>query len=203
MKSDGFLFVLSGPSGVGKGSVCNILLEENYNDIVLSVSQTTRAPREGEVQGLDYIFVDEDEFKSTVYNGGLLEYANVHGNYYGTPKKFVEEKIAEGSTVLLEIDVQGAMQIKENFKNAVFVFMLPPSMKELRKRIVGRGTETADTINLRMNNSLDEIDQIYEYDYVVVNEDINQCVKDLQTIIEAEKQKTHRNKYKIDKIKKG
>lgn len=191
--SEGFLLVLSGPSGSGKGTVCNRLMDRN-KDVVFSVSTTTRGPREGEVDGKNYFFIDEDEFKEMVKRDEFLEHARVHNNYYGTPKDFVVEEIDKGDIVLLEIDVQGAMQVKDNYENAVFVFLLPPSMKELENRIVNRGTETKEDIETRLKNAYRELDYLENYDYFLINDDIDQAVVDIESIIKAERLKIERNK---------
>ena len=153
---EGFLLVISGPSGVGKGTVCNELLKEEKN-IRFSISATTRKKREQETDGENYYFLDNEKFKDMIENGEFLEYAKVHGNFYKTPKNFVYESIKRGEVVLLEIDVQGALQVKENYKDGVFVFLLPPDMNELRNRIEKRATEDKDTIELRLNNAKTEL----------------------------------------------
>lgn len=184
----GFLMVISGPSGVGKGTVCDALLKENL-DIKYSISATTRTMRPTEENGKNYFFYSEDEFKKMVDEGKMLEYAKVHGNFYGTPKDFVLKSIENGEVVILEIDVQGAMKVKKNYPDAAFVFLLPPDFDELRKRIVNRNTEDKETIDLRMKNAKDEVKFINEYDYAVVNEDIKDTVEKIKAIIQAERLK--------------
>ncbi|QQK07765.1 guanylate kinase [Miniphocaeibacter halophilus] len=185
---DGFLLVLSGPSGVGKGTVCEALLDKR-KDIKYSISATTRKKRPQEKNGENYYFLSLDEFKDKIDDGEFIEYAKVHGNYYGTPKSYVVDKIAEGDIVILEIDVQGALQVKENYPGAVYIFLLPPDMKELRSRIEKRATEDEETINLRMNNAKNELSFIDKYDYAVINDEIEKTVKKIECIIEAEKLK--------------
>ncbi len=185
---DGFLLVLSGPSGVGKGTVCEALLNKR-EDIKYSISSTTRKKRPQEKDGENYHFLSIDDFSQKIEEGDFLEYAKVHGNYYGTPKSYVLEKIAEGDIVILEIDVQGALQVKENYPEAVYMFLLPPDLKELRDRIEKRATEDEETINLRMNNAKDELSFIDKYDYAVINDKVDTTVEKIECIIEAEKLK--------------
>ena len=189
----GFLLVLSGPSGSGKGTVSESLMKNN-DDIIFSTSVTTRTPRPGEVNGENYFFASREEFEKMVENDELLEHAFVHTNYYGTPKKFVFDEIEKGEIVLLEIDVQGALQIKEKYKEAVFIFLIPPTMDELRSRLVKRDTETEDEIETRYRNAFKELDFVGEYDYFVINDVIDNAVKDIETIIAAEKLRVKRHK---------
>ena len=189
----GFLLVLSGPSGSGKGTVSESLMKNN-DDIIFSTSVTTRTPRPGEVNGENYFFASREEFEKMVENDELLEHAFVHTNYYGTPKKFVFDEIEKGEIVLLEIDVQGALQIKEKYKEAVFIFLIPPTMDELRSRLVKRDTETEDEIETRYRNAFKELDFVGEYDYFVINDVIENAVKDIETIIAAEKLRVKRHK---------
>ncbi len=187
-KHPGKLFVFSGPSGAGKGTICKKLLEEN-RELALSVSMTTRAPREGEVEGVSYFFTDKETFKKRIEAGELLEYAEVYGNYYGTPKGPVVEKLEKGIDVILEIDMQGALKVKENYPDGVFVFILPPSMSELRKRLTGRGTETKEAIELRLGETLKELSYIEKYDYCVVNGELDEAVARVKSIVVAEHSK--------------
>ncbi len=191
--ANGFLLVLSGPSGAGKGTVSTALME-SADDIVFSTSLTTRKPRPTEIDGENYFFVSEEEFDEMVKNDELLEYAHVHNNYYATPKKFVFEQIEKGEIVLLEIDVQGALQIKKKYKNAIFIFLLPPSMEELKQRIVKRGTEKPEDIDTRFSNAFKELDFVGEYDYFVVNNTVEQAVIDIKNIIAAERLRVKRHK---------
>ncbi|MGI5949687.1 guanylate kinase [Peptoniphilus sp.] len=189
----GFLLVLSGPSGSGKGTVSEALMEQN-KDIIFSTSVTTRMPRPGEVNGENYFFTSIEEFERMVENDELLEHAFVHTNYYGTPKKFVFDEIDKGEIVLLEIDVQGALQVKKKYKDAVFVFLIPPTMDELKSRLVKRDTETEDEIETRYRNAFKELDFVGEYDYFVINDYIENAVKDIENIIAAEKLRVKRHK---------
>ena len=195
--------VLSGPSGSGKGTVSKALMERN-DDIVFSVSATTRPPRPCEIDGENYFFYNTEKFNKMKENGEFLEYAFVHTNYYGTPKKFVMEQIEKGEIVLLEIDVQGALQIKKNHKEAVFIFLLPPTMDELRDRIVKRGTESEEDINTRFSNAFKELDFVGEYDFFVVNDKVDLAVLDIEAIIHSERLRVKRhNDIKEQVTKKG
>ena len=187
----GFLLVISGPSGVGKGTVLHDLMNTQKN-LVYSVSATTREKRDGEVEGVSYFYKSHEEFKNMIDEGQFLEYAHVHNNHYGTPKEFVDKKINEGKIVVLEIDVQGAVNVKKNTENAVFIFLAPPSLSELKNRIVGRGTETENDINLRMKNARKELEYIKYYDYLVINDHINSAINSVNEIINAEKHKVFR-----------
>lgn len=189
----GFLLVLSGPSGSGKGTVSEALMKNN-DDIIFSTSVTTRTPRPGEVNGENYFFATREEFEEMVENDELLEHAFVHTNYYGTPKKFVFDEIEKGEIVLLEIDVQGALQVKKKYKEAVFIFLIPPTMDELKSRLVKRDTETEDEIETRYRNAFKELDFVGEYDYFVINDVIDNAVNDIETIIAAEKLRVKRHK---------
>lgn len=195
----GFLLIISGPAGTGKGTVCKEILERN-KDIIYSISATTRKPRVGEVDGVNYFFIDEEKFKTMVENDEFLEHAYVHTNYYGTPKKFVMDEVNNGEIVLLEIDVQGALQIKNNYSEAVFVFLLPPTMEELKNRIVKRGTETEEDINRRFENAFKELDFVGKYDYFVINDKIEDAVSDIEAIIKAEKLRVKRHSDIKDKV---
>ena len=186
--NDGRLFVISGPSGAGKGTICKKLLE--LVDISLSTSMTTRAPRPGEIDGKDYYFVTVDEFEEKIANGGMLEYARVFDNIYGTPKDMVIKQLERGRDVILEIDVQGGLQIKKKMpEQAVLVFVLPPDLTTLRQRIIDRGTETEEVIDKRFNEAINEIKLIGEYDYYVVNDELDDAVYDLSAIIMAERRR--------------
>ncbi len=189
----GILIVISGPSGAGKGTICKALLEKHDN-IFISVSATTRVPRQGEIEGVNYYFLTKEAFEEKVKENGFLEYANVHGNFYGTPKVNVEKMLDEGKDVILEIDIQGALQVKDNFKEGVFIFILPPSMEELKQRIIKRGSETEESLMTRFKNAYKEINYVSKYNYAVVNDELEVAVSKVESIIAAEK-------CRVDRIK--
>ncbi|PMQ02145.1 MAG: guanylate kinase [Dictyoglomus sp. NZ13-RE01] len=186
MNSSGLLFVLSGPSGVGKDAVLDKLLNKIPN-LVKSISVTTRPMRVGERNGENYFFVDEKTFKEMVEKGEFLEWAQVHSYFYGTPKKFVEENIRQGRDVILKIDVQGGLNVKNLYKSAILIFLLPPSLDELRRRLVGRETEKSSDLEIRWKNVPLEISKIFYYDYLVVNDNIDEAVENVKAIILAER----------------
>ena len=193
--SRGLLFVISGPSGAGKGTICQKLKEQNI--IELSVSMTTRKPRPGEIDGENYFFVTDEEFQDYIRQDGFLEYAQVYGHYYGTPKEIVLKKLEQNKDIVLEIDIQGALKVKETYPKGVFIFIMPPSMAELRKRITGRGSETEADINLRLGETLKEVAYIDRYDYCVVNDKINEAVQRVADIIKAEHSKVTQDIYEL------
>ncbi len=194
----GLLIVLSGPSGVGKGTVCSALRICNP-DIVYSVSATTRTPREGEQDGVNYFYKSQDQFRQMIEHDDLLEWAEYVGNYYGTPRSFVNETIHNGKDIILEIEVQGALQVKERFPQGVFIFLLPPSLEELKSRITNRGTESDETIRERMNVAVEELRLLEQYDYAVVNDEINSACGRIQAIITAEHSKRERMMPQVQK----
>lgn len=181
----GILFILSGPSGVGKGTVRREIFR-HATHLKYSISSTTRDKRPGEVDGIDYYFQTKEAFEQMIANQELLEYASYVHNYYGTPKKYVEETLADGHDVLLEIEVQGAMQVKENFPGGVFIFLFPPSLEELKDRIMQRGTESDDLVLNRLREARKEIEMMDAYDYVVVNDDVGHAAKKVRSIIQSE-----------------
>lgn len=185
IKEKGILFVLSGPSGVGKGTVRKALFEKD-TDLRYSISMTTRSIREGEKEGVDYFYKSKEEFEKLIDEKKLLEHAQYVDNYYGTPRDYVEETLEAGFDVFLEIEVQGAMQVKENFPQGVFIFLFPPSLEELKNRIINRGTETEDLVRNRLFEAKKEIDMMDAYDYVVVNDKVDNAVEKIQAIVKSE-----------------
>ena len=191
----GRLFVLSGPSGAGKGTICKELIKKE--DIELSVSMTTRSPRAGEVPGRSYYFVSDEEFQKTIAEGGFLEYAKIYDHCYGTPKKHVLDMLAQGKDIILEIEMQGAFQIKTVYPAGTLIFVLPPSLAELRRRLIERGTEDEDEIKTRQQATLNEIALINDYDYYVINGELQEAVNTVRAIIKAEHSKVTENVRKL------
>ncbi|MEG1286532.1 MAG: guanylate kinase [Clostridium sp.] len=198
----GVLIVISGPSGAGKGTICKALLEK-HKDLYLSVSATTRLPRVGEVEGVNYYFITREKFQSQIRENGFLEHAEVYGNCYGTPKANVEQMLEDGKDVILEIDIQGALKVKENFNEGVFIFILPPSMKELKQRIIKRGSETKESLMTRFKSAYQEINYISKYNYAVVNDTVEVAAGKVEAIIAAEKCRVDRIKDTILDSKEG
>lgn len=190
-REKGILFVLSGPSGVGKGTVRKALFERD-TDLRYSISMTTRAIREGETDGVDYFYKSKEEFERLIAEKRLLEHAQYVENYYGTPRDYVEETLESGYDVFLEIEVQGALQVKENFSQGVFIFLFPPSLEELKNRIINRGTETEELVKNRLKEAKKEIDMMDAYDYVVVNDQVDHAVDKIQAIVKSEHCKRQR-----------
>lgn len=182
--NEGLLIVISGPSGVGKGTICKELMKRyDYN---VSISATTRSPREGEVDGVNYHFLDKKSFEEKLSNNEFLEYAQVYGNYYGTLKKSVEDEINNSKNIILEIDIQGTLQVQKVYKNAIYIFLLPPSINELKNRILKRGSETESSFNLRFSSVSEELKYMNSYDYAVINDDIDKAVEKIHNIINTE-----------------
>lgn len=195
--SKGLLIVISGASGTGKGTVCKKILAESPN-IAYSISATTRKPRPGEIDGREYYFLSVEEFKAWISEEKFLEYANVYGNFYGTPLNKIEERLNRGEDIILEIDVQGALNVKQKCPEGVYIFLLPPSLEELKRRIEGRGTENSESLARRLKNALAEIKMGLEYDYVVVNDTIDNAVEQIKAILTAERLKVARNAEKFN-----
>nr|WP_296834186.1 guanylate kinase [uncultured Marvinbryantia sp.] len=192
MKARGILLVISGFAGTGKGTLVSALLEK-YDNYALSVSATTRSPRPGEVDGVHYFFKTKEEFQEMIRAEELIEYAQYVENFYGTPRAYVEQKLAEGKDVILEIEMQGALKIKEKFPDTLLLFVVPPDADTLQKRLMGRGTETPDVIKKRLHRAVEETDYILKYDYLVVNDDIDECVEETHAIIQSEHFRVGRN----------
>ncbi len=195
----GTLFVISGPSGTGKGPVCERLLKRD--NLFLSISSTSRNIRSGETDGVTYNYTTPENFKEMAENGCMLEWAVYNGNYYGTPKKNVVEKLEQGKDVLLEIDVQGALKVKKSYSDAVLIFIAPPSMEELRRRLETRGRESKEQIEERIRTADFELENAGKYDYIVVNDDLNECVRNIEMIMNAESFRTSHNTEFIDSLK--
>lgn len=202
MSRKGVLTIISGFSGVGKGTLVNELLAK-YDNYALSVSATTRNPRPGEIDGQSYFFMKTEEFEEKIQNNELLEYAKYVNNYYGTPKKYVEEMLERGKNVLLEIEIQGARQVKKIMPEALTIFVMPPTAETLKERLMGRNTETAEVINARLKRAVEESFGIEEYDYILVNDDLEKSVEELNGIIQSVHNQSHRNINFIKEIREG
>lgn len=200
MSSKGVLTVISGFSGAGKGTVMKALLSK-YTNYKLSISATTRAPRPGEVDKKDYFFLTKEEFLSMIDDDGFAEWARYVDNYYGTPRAYLEEQLNAGNDVILEIEMQGAFQVKEKYPDALLLFITPPSFEELHKRLVGRGTEDEATINKRLARCYEETDIVDRYDYLVINDEVDNCVEMINSIIQNEHLKPSYNNHLIDEFK--
>lgn len=192
-KQKGMIIIMSAPSGAGKTSICDAVVKANKN-IVYSISTTTRAPRKGEKNGREYYFVTEAQFKDEIKQKQFAEWAKVHNNYYGTSKKFLENIILKGKDVLLDIDVQGAIKIKKQYKDALMIFIMTPSLKILKQRLIKRNKDSKDVINIRLKNAEKEISYIDKYDYLVINDKLNESIKQVENIINCSRLSTKRNK---------
>ena len=201
MNTHGILIVVSGFSGSGKGTIMKELLKR-YDNYALSISATTRAPREGETDGREYFFKTREEFEKMIAKEELIEYSEYVNNYYGTPRAYVEEQLTAGKDVILEIEIQGALKVKEKYPDTLLMFVTPPSAQVLKDRLVGRGTETAEVIDSRMKRAVEESQGVEKYDYLVINDDLERCAKEMHSIIQGEHDRVSRNADFIDDIRK-
>lgn len=202
MEERGILIVVSGFSGAGKGTIMKRLLEKYGSDYALSISATTRDPRPGERNGREYFFRSVEEFEKMIAEEELIEYARYVENYYGTPRSYVEEKLADGKDVILEIEIQGALKVKEKFPDTLLLFVTPPSAEELRNRLTGRGTETEEVIESRMRRASEEAKFMDRYDYLIINDVLENCVEEMHQIIRGEHRRSYRNTDFIEYMKK-
>ena len=200
MKEKGILIVVSGFSGSGKGTIMKELLKQ-YDNYALSISATTRNPRPGEEDGREYFFKTVEDFEKMIAKEELIEYAKYVENYYGTPRAYVEEQLEAGKDVILEIEIQGALKVKEKFPDTLLLFVTPPSAEELKKRLIGRGTETMDVIEFRMNRAKEEALVMDQYDYLIINDDLQECVEEMHQIIQGEHRRSFRNTAFIEHMK--
>lgn len=196
----GILIVVSGFSGAGKGTLMKRLLD-TYDNYALSVSATTRSPRPGEVDGREYFFKNVDEFEKMIAQDELIEYAKYVNNYYGTPKDYVMQQLEAGKDVILEIEIQGALKVREKYPDTLLLFVTPPSAKELKERLVGRGTETMDVIESRMKRAAEESEGVEAYDYLIINDDLETCVKEMHQVIQSEHNRVSRCNAMIEQIR--
>ena len=194
MSQKGLLTVVSGFSGAGKGTLMKALLAKYADRYALSISATTRGPREGEQDGREYFFLKKEEFEQMIEEDALIEHAQYVGNYYGTPKKYVMEQREAGKDVLLEIEIQGALKVKEKFPDTLLIFVTPPSAKELESRLRGRGTETAEVIEKRLARAGEEAVYMDQYDYILVNDDLDTCVEELHHLIQSQHARSEENR---------
>ena len=201
-KSEGTLTIISGFSGAGKGTIVKRLVNDYPDTYALSISATTRKPREGERHGIEYFFMEHDEFESKIREKEFIEYAQYVGNYYGTPKGYVFEKMKEGKDVILEIEVQGALKVKKQYPDSLLLFVTPPDAATLYERLKGRGTESEETIISRMQRATEESDEILNYDYIIVNDDLDNCVKYTHDLIRTQRSRTDKNRLFIENVKK-
>lgn len=201
MKRKGILIVVSGFSGAGKGTLMKQMVH-SYDDYALSVSMTTRAPRPGEEEGKEYFFVTREEFEEKIRKNGLIEYARYCDNYYGTPREYVERQLERGKDVILEIEIQGALKVKEKFPTALLMFVMPPNAAELKKRLMGRGTESPEAILKRLRRAAEEAEGIEQYDFIVINDQLEECAAQMHSIIQAAHFTPDRNMEMIENMRK-
>jgi guanylate kinase len=201
MSSKGIMIVVSGFSGSGKGTLMKELINQYGEHYALSISATTRKPRDGEVHGREYFFLTNEEFEKKIAKEELIEYAKYVENYYGTPRDYVEDQLESGRDVILEIEIQGALKVKEAFPETLLLFVTPPTSCELKKRLIGRGTETMEVIESRMRRAVEEAEGMDKYDYLVVNDELRRCVEEMHAIIQAEHHRSFRNASFMKKIK--
>lgn len=192
-KKNGMIIIVSAPSGAGKTSICDAIIKDDKN-IVYSISTTTRNPRSGEKNGKEYFFVDEKKFKQDIKAGKFIEWAQVHGNYYGTGKAVLHKALSKGKDVLLDIDVQGALSIKKKYKDSLMLFIMTPTLKELKKRLIQRNKDSKETINTRIENAKKEIKYAVKYDYLILNDRLPESIKNVKAVIKAERLSIKRNK---------
>ncbi len=200
MEQKGILIVISGFSGAGKGTLVKELLRR-HEEYALSVSMTTREPRPGEREGIEYFFTDREHFEETIAADGLVEYARYCGNYYGTPRAYVEEQLGAGRNVILEIEIQGALKIKEKFPESLLLFVTPPSVEELKRRLVGRGTESEEVISKRLARAAEESEGVEAYDYIVVNDRLEECAEEVHRLVDAARRAPVRRSRFIQEIR--
>lgn len=201
MNHNGIMVVVSGFSGVGKGTIMK-LLTEKYDNYALSISATTRMPREGEVHGREYFFHTKEDFREMIARDELVEYACYCDNYYGTPRAYVESQMSQGKDVILEIEIQGALKIKEKYPDTLLLFVMPPNAETLRQRLIGRGSESLDVIRARLERAAAEAEGIESYDYILVNDDLEQCMEEMHRLIQSQHWKVERQTDFIDKVRK-
>ena len=202
LNNRGILIVISGFSGAGKGTVMKRLMEKHSDAYALSVSMTTRGPRSGEVEGVHYFYVSREQFEQNIAEDGFIEHAQYCGNYYGTPRAYVEKQLSEGKNVILEIEIQGALLVKEKYPETLLLFVTPPSAEELKRRLVSRGTETMEEIEARLKRAIDEAKFMDKYDYIVLNDEVEKCVDKIHELVDAAKHGADCNREFIEKMKK-
>lgn len=200
MEQKGILIVISGFSGAGKGTLVKELLKR-YDNYVLSISMTTRAPRPGEQDGVEYFFTDREHFEETIEKDGLVEYALYCGNYYGTPKAYVEQQLKAGKNVILEIEIQGALKVRKKYPECLLIFVTPPNVLELERRLVGRGTESQEAIEKRLSRAVEESEGVEAYDYIVVNDRLEECAEEIHMLVDAARRAPVRRKELIREIR--